>query len=128
MQTTHLVLGALDGVRTVADVAANVDAEVTTDGAGGRVGGVGGAQHNTASLDGVVALPHHAAHGAHHHVPAENAIGIKNVSQCASEQQTQAPTSTSRRTTPKNGSEKNKDKKKTYSMSPGKNFLPARSA
>ena len=68
-----LGLGALDGVRAVADVAAHVDAHVAADGSGGRVGGVGGAEHHAAGLDGVEALPHHAAHGTHHHVVDEAA-------------------------------------------------------
>lgn len=41
---SNLLLGVLDGVGTVADVAANIDGEVTTDGsrAGGK--GVGGTE------------------------------------------------------------------------------------
>ena len=66
------MLGALDGVRAVADVAADVDAEVTTDGAGGGVSGVGGAQHDAAGLDGVVALPDHGADRARVHVLDES--------------------------------------------------------
>ena len=52
----------------MADVAADVDGEVTTDGAGGRGKGVGGAEENTAGLDGVTALPDHGADGARGHV------------------------------------------------------------
>ena len=44
---SDFVFGALDRVGTVADVAADLDAEVTTDGAGGGVSGVGGAEHDT---------------------------------------------------------------------------------
>ena len=68
---SNLGLGALDGVRTVADVAADVDAEVTTDGARGGVSGVGGTEHDAASLDGVEAFPDHAADGTHEHVVDE---------------------------------------------------------
>ena len=41
---SNLLLGVLDGVGTVADVAADVDGEVTTDGTGGRGKGVGGTE------------------------------------------------------------------------------------
>lgn len=37
-----LLLGVLNRVTSVADVASNVDAEVAADGAGGRLGGLGG--------------------------------------------------------------------------------------
>lgn len=41
---SDLLLGVLDGVGAVADVAADVDGEVATDGAGGRGKGVGGTE------------------------------------------------------------------------------------
>lgn len=50
------------------DVAADLNAEVTTDGAAGRVIGAGLAQQLAARLDDVVALPDHAGHGAAGHV------------------------------------------------------------
>lgn len=40
----NLLLGVLDAVGAVADVAADVDGEVATDGAGGRGNGVGGTE------------------------------------------------------------------------------------
>lgn len=40
----NLLLGVLDGVRAVADVAADVDGVVATDGAGGGGKGVGGTE------------------------------------------------------------------------------------
>ena len=40
----NLLLGVLDAVGAVADVAADVDGVVATDGAGGRGEGVGGAE------------------------------------------------------------------------------------
>jgi hypothetical protein len=52
----------------VADVAADVNGVVTTDGAGGRGEGVGGTEDGTAGLDGVTALPDHGADGARVHV------------------------------------------------------------
>jgi hypothetical protein len=63
-----LLLGRLDGVRSVADVASDVNAKVTTNGARGRISGVGGTKHDTAGLNGIEAFPHHAAHGAGEHV------------------------------------------------------------
>lgn len=41
---SNLLLGVLDAVGAVADVAADVDGEVATDGAGGGGEGVGGAE------------------------------------------------------------------------------------
>ncbi len=70
----------------MADVAANGEAEVAADGAcdkvseritryatrcvrtNGRLEGVGGAEHNTAGLDGVKSLPDHGDDGAGGHV------------------------------------------------------------
>lgn len=40
----NLLLGVLDGVGAVADVAADIDGEVATDGARGRVKRVGGTE------------------------------------------------------------------------------------
>jgi hypothetical protein len=65
---SNLLLGVLDGVGAVADVAADIDGEVATDGAGGRGGGVGGTEEDTAGLDGVTTLPDHGADGAGGHV------------------------------------------------------------
>lgn len=45
--------------------------EVTTDGAGLGSGGVGGAEEDTAGLDGVTALPDHGADGTGGHVGNE---------------------------------------------------------
>lgn len=54
-----LVLGRVGSVRTVADVATNVNAEVTADGAGEGVLGVGGTEESAAASDGAEALPAH---------------------------------------------------------------------
>lgn len=64
----NLLLGVLDGVGTVADVAADIDGVVTTDGARGGGKGVGGTEDGAASLDGITALPDHGADGARVHV------------------------------------------------------------
>lgn len=52
----------------MADVAADVDGVVTTDGARGGGKGVGGTEDGTAGLDGITALPDHGADGARVHV------------------------------------------------------------
>lgn len=65
---SDLGLGGLDGVGTVADVASDVDGEITADGTGGGVEGVGGAKEDTAGLDGVLALEDDADDGAGSHV------------------------------------------------------------
>ena len=58
---TNLVVGGLDGVRTVADVTSDMDGEVSPDGAGLRVGRVRLSQHDAASLDSVETFPDHSA-------------------------------------------------------------------
>lgn len=49
------------------EVGAGLEAEVTTDGAGGRVEGVGGAEEDTADFGGSETLPDHADNGAGEH-------------------------------------------------------------
>ena len=73
-----LVVGSLDGVGSVDDVATDVDAEVTADGAGLGVHGLGGTKHLAAGEDSVVAFPDHGADGAGGSVvdeTAEEALG-----------------------------------------------------
>lgn len=65
---SNLLLGVLDAVGAVAHVAADIEGEVATDGAGGRGEGVGGTEDGTAGLDGVTALPDHGADGTRAHV------------------------------------------------------------
>ena len=62
------VVCGLNGIGTVANVTANINAEVSADSAGLRVEGAGGAEHLSAGSDGVVAFPNHAANGAGVHV------------------------------------------------------------
>lgn len=50
------------------DVAANLDAQVTTDGARGRVLGIGGSKNLTTSLDNVQTLPDHGDDRSRGHV------------------------------------------------------------
>jgi len=55
----------------VADVAADLNSEVTADGARSRVSGVGSTEHDTAGLDDVKTLPAHSNNGTGGHVLAE---------------------------------------------------------
>jgi hypothetical protein len=68
---SNLLLGALDAVGAVADVAANRQAVVAADGARGRGKGVGGTEDGAASLDSIKTLPDHGADGARVHVVDE---------------------------------------------------------
>merc|ERR1711909_242857 len=77
---SNFLVGRLDGVRPVTDVAANMDGVVTTDCPRERSGGVGLAQHHASGLDSVQTLPHHSAHGTAGHVgdqAAEEALARK---------------------------------------------------
>lgn len=56
---SDLLLGVLDGVGTVAQVAADINAEVTADGAGEGGQGVGLAEEDTARLDDTLTRPDH---------------------------------------------------------------------
>lgn len=67
-----LLLGVLDRVRAVADVHADLNAEIEADGSGGAVGRVGGAEHGTAGLDGVLADNDNGNNGAREHVLEES--------------------------------------------------------
>ena len=60
--------GRFHSIGTVADVASNVEAKVTTNGTGGTFEGHGFTQHDAAGLDGIKAFPHHAADGSRGHV------------------------------------------------------------
>jgi len=64
----NLLLGALNSIRAVDDVAANSEGIVTTDRANGGGEGVGGTKHDTAGLDGIKTLPDHGDDGARGHV------------------------------------------------------------
>lgn len=68
---SDFLLGALNGVRAVADVTADINGVVTADGARGRGEGVGGTEKNTTGLDGITALPDHGADGTAVHVVDE---------------------------------------------------------
>lgn len=68
---SNLLLGVLDAVGAVADVAASDNGKVAADGAGLRGQGVGGTEQDTAGLDGVKALPDHGDNGAAQHVGDE---------------------------------------------------------
>ena len=63
-----LLLGIVDAVAAVADVAANIDRVVSADGAWAAGERVRGAEDGTAGLDGIAAFPDHGADGAGVHV------------------------------------------------------------
>jgi len=63
-----LMLGTLRSIRTVADIPADVYAEVTTDGTRLRVQGVGGAQHLASLLHNILTSPYHWNNGSGGHV------------------------------------------------------------
>lgn len=63
-----LLLGVLDAVGAVADIAADSEGVVAADGAGGGGERVGGTEDSTAGLDGIEALPDHGDDGAGVHV------------------------------------------------------------
>lgn len=67
----NLLLGVLDAVGAVANVAANINGEVTTDGARGGGKRVGGTEDGAAGLDDLTALPDHGDDGAAQHVGDE---------------------------------------------------------
>ena len=58
---SDFVVGGFNGVRSVDDVSADIDAEITSDGTWLRVEWLGGTEHLSTGLDGVVTLPDHAA-------------------------------------------------------------------
>merc|ERR1712021_97885 len=64
----NLVVGRVDRVRAVADVAPDLDREVAANGAGGGIGRVGGAKHDAARLDDALALPDHCHNWPRVHV------------------------------------------------------------
>lgn len=75
---SNLLLGVLNGVRAVADVAADVNGEVTADGARGGSQRVGGTEDATTSLDSITAFPDHGANGARKHVYANVSLSSRD--------------------------------------------------
>jgi len=64
----NFLLRAINGIRTVADIAADIDGVVTTDGARGGGSRVGSTEEDTACLYGVTAFPDHGTDWAGGHV------------------------------------------------------------
>jgi hypothetical protein len=64
----NLLFGILDRVATVADVAANFNAKVSTNGAGVGFERVGRTQHLAARRDGLLSGPDHADNRSTHHI------------------------------------------------------------
>lgn len=69
---SDLLLGVLDAVGAVADVASDVDGVVAADGAGGGGERVGGSEENTAGLDGITTFPDHGADWSAAHILDES--------------------------------------------------------
>lgn len=65
---TDFLLGGLNRVRAVGDVATDINGKVTTDGTRSRLERVGGTEDGTALLDDILALPNGGENGAGHHV------------------------------------------------------------
>lgn len=65
---SDLLLSALDAVGTVADVSADIDGIVTTDGTWLRSERVGGTEDHTTGLAGITTFPDHSANWAGKHV------------------------------------------------------------
>ncbi len=65
---SNLLLGRLNRVRAVGNVATNVNGVVTTDGTGGRLEGVGGTKNGTTLLDNILTLPNGGKNGTRSHV------------------------------------------------------------
>ena len=58
------LLSTLNGIRSVTDIAANVDGVVSTDGAWERCERVGLTEHLSALFDDILAFPNHGDNGA----------------------------------------------------------------
>lgn len=69
---SDLLLGVLDAVGAVADVATDVDGVVAADGTWGGGEGVGGSEKDTAGLDGITTFPNHGADWSATHVLDES--------------------------------------------------------
>lgn len=67
-----LSLGGLVRVRAVDEVAADIDGEITTDGSGGGISGVGGSDELATVDNGVLTFPDHSDDGARREVLAES--------------------------------------------------------
>ena len=71
-----LTLSRLDRVGTVDHVVTHVATEVTADGAGGRLHGLGGAHHLAGDGHDVVALPDHGDDGGGAHEAGEAGVEL----------------------------------------------------
>lgn len=69
---SNLVLGRLVGVRTVDEVAADIDGEITTDGARSGVVGVSGSNELATTNNSVLTLPNHGDNSSRREVLAKS--------------------------------------------------------
>lgn len=65
---SDFLFGGFDSIRSMADVASDLDAHITTNASGAGVSGVGSAQHYTSSLDDIQTFPDHWNDGTRAHV------------------------------------------------------------
>jgi hypothetical protein len=65
---SNLLLCVLNAIATVADIAADINGKVTTDGTWQAVLRVGSTEDGAAGLDGITTFPDHGADGAGGHV------------------------------------------------------------
>ena len=63
-----LLVGGLNGIRSVADVSTNINAEVSSDGSWGGAQWVGLSEHGSSLLDDILSLPNHGDNGSASHV------------------------------------------------------------
>lgn len=63
----NFLLGALNAIRAMADIATNINTIVTTDSSGSASQGIGFTEHLAASLDDILALPDHGENGSTGH-------------------------------------------------------------
>jgi hypothetical protein len=68
---SNFFLGIFNAIGTVADVAADVNSEVSADSTGGRGKWISSAENGSPSLDGITALPHHSDDRSAQHIGNE---------------------------------------------------------
>lgn len=68
---SNFLVGGIDRIRSVADVAANFNAQITTNGSRITVGRHGGTKHLASSSDGTLSFPDHGADRSRTHVRNE---------------------------------------------------------
>lgn len=65
---SDFLVGGFDRVTSVADVTSDLDAEISTDGSHGAIGGHGSTEHLASLNAGILSLPNHSNDGSRSHV------------------------------------------------------------